>query len=95
MILVVVDHLSKYSHFCALNHPYTTSSVTQIFMDQIFYLPGIPYSIISYHDTNFTSHSLTKLFHLTGTKLDMSSGYHPQIDGQTEVTNRCLETYLR
>ena len=36
MILVVVDLLSKYSHFCALNHPYTTSSFTQIFMDQMF-----------------------------------------------------------
>jgi len=81
VILVVVDRLSKYSHFCALSHPYTASSVTQIFMDQIFHLHGIPSSIVSDHDGTFTSHFWTELFRHTGTKLKMSSGYHPQIDG--------------
>jgi hypothetical protein len=33
-IMVVVDHLSKYAHFCALQHPFTTSNVAQLFMDQ-------------------------------------------------------------
>ena len=94
VILVVVDRLSKYSHFCALNHPYTASSVAQIFMDQIFRLHGIPSSIVSDRDATFRSHFWTELFHLTGTKLKMSSGYHPQIDGQTKVTNKFLETYL-
>ena len=90
MILVVVDHLSKYSHFCALNHPYTTSLVAQIFMDQIFHLYGIPSSIVSDHDATFTSH-----FRLTGTKPNIILGYHPQTYGQTEFINKCLETYLR
>ena len=88
VILVVVDRLSKYSHFCALIHPYTASSVTQIFMDQIFHLHGIPSSIVSDRDTTFTSNFWTELFHLTGTKLKMSSRYHPQTDDQTEVTNK-------
>ena len=94
VILVVVDRLSKYSHFCALNHPYTASSVAQIFMDQIFRLHGIPSSIVSDHDATFTSHFWTELFHLTCTKLKMISRYQPQTNGQTEVTNKCLETYL-
>ena len=78
IILVVVDRLSKYSHFCALIHPYTASLVAQIFMDQIFRLHGIPSSIVSDRDATFTSHFWTKLFHHTGTKLNINSGYHPQ-----------------
>ena len=88
LIFVVVDWISKYSHFCALSHPYTASSMAQIFMDQIFRLHGIPSSIVLDRKTTFTSHFWTELFRLTGTKLKMSLGYHPQIDGQTEVTNK-------
>ena len=54
VILFVVDRLSNYIHFCALNHLHTTSSVTQFFMDQIFYLHGIPSSIVSDCDGTFT-----------------------------------------
>ena len=89
IILVVVDRISKYSHFCALIHPYTTSSITQIFMDKIFLLHGIPSSIVSERNATFTSHFL-----LTDTKLNMSSFYHPPIDGLNEVINNYWETYL-
>ena len=81
MILVVVDHLSKYSHFCALIHPYTTSSVAQSFMDQIFHLHGIPSSIVLDRDATFTSNFWTELFNHAGTKMNMISVYQPQIDG--------------
>lgn len=55
IIFVAVDHLSKYSHFIPLNHPYTTSSVARVFMDNIFKLHGMPLSIVSDHDSVFTS----------------------------------------
>jgi hypothetical protein len=54
IVLLVVDHLSKYLHFCALQHSFTTSIVAQVFMDNIFKLHGIPHSILSDRDPTFT-----------------------------------------
>jgi hypothetical protein len=55
VIMVLVDKLSKYAHFCSLQHPFTPSSIAQIFLDQIFKLHGMLTSIVSDHDPTFTS----------------------------------------
>jgi hypothetical protein len=63
-IMVVVDHLSKYAHFCALQHPFTTSIVAQLFMDHVFKLHGMPHSIVYDQDPTFTSNFWQELFRL-------------------------------
>jgi hypothetical protein len=70
MILVVVDRFTKYSHFFPLKHPYSATSVAQVFL-------GIPQSIISDRDRVFLSVFWTELFKLLKTDLKISSIYHP------------------
>ena len=94
-ITVTVDRLTKYAHFVTLKHPFTASTIAKIFIANIVRLHGVPSSIVSDRDKVFISSFWCTLFQLQGTSLCMSSSYHPQSDGQTEVINRVLEQYLR
>ena len=94
-IIVVVDKLRKFAHFLALKHPYTAATISQFFMDHISKLYGMPDKIFSDRDPLFLSNFWKELFRVHETKLAHSTSYHPQSDGQTDVLNRCLETYLR
>lgn len=95
IIIVVVDMLSKFVHFGVLSTDYSTNSVVEYFVNTIIKLHGYPLSIISDKNKLFTSRFWKELQRLSGTKLNLSSNYHPQIDGQTKVVNRWLENYLR
>jgi hypothetical protein len=83
VIMVVVDRLSKYAHFCALPHPFTPAMVVQVFVDHIFKLHGMPTSIVFDRDPTFTNTFWQEFFKLQSTQLNMSISYHPQSDDQT------------
>jgi len=95
VVLAVVDRFSKYAHFIAMSHPYTTATVADAFMNNIYKLHGLLASIVSDRDLVFFSRFWKDLFAYQGVQLLHSTAYHLQTNGQTEVVNRCLEQYLR
>jgi hypothetical protein len=95
VILTVVDRFSKFAHFIPVGHLYSAASVAKTFFDNIVRLHGFLASIVSDRDPVFTSHLWTELFQLSGTRLCTSSAFHPQTDGQLEVTNKIITIYLR
>lgn len=92
--MVVIDKFSKYAHFIPMSHPYTTLTVAQAYLNNIYKLHDLPQVIILDRDRVFTGTVWQELFKLSETTLNMSSSYHPQIDGQTERLNQCLEIVL-
>jgi hypothetical protein len=58
--------------------------IAHIFMDNLYKLYGLPQCIASDGDVIFTSNFWKSLMNMLGVKLNFSSAYHPQSDGQTE-----------
>ena len=73
VILVVVNRLTKFAHFVAVKHPYTASSIAELFLDNIAKLHGLPQSIVTYRDTIFVSTFWRELFKLYKVNLAMST----------------------
>ncbi|GJP47876.1 hypothetical protein CLOM_g7051 [Closterium sp. NIES-68] len=94
-ILVVVDRLTKMAHFIACQQTITAEQTAQLFIANVIRLHGLPSAIISDRDPKFTSKFWRHLWDQFGTKLQFSSAYHPQTDGQTERVNQTMEQLIR
>ncbi|GJP41692.1 hypothetical protein CLOM_g1330 [Closterium sp. NIES-68] len=94
-ILVVIDKFYRMGHFIPTLTTARTEETAQLFVRYIISQQGIPTTLISNRDPKFTSKFWKELMSLLGTKLAMSSAYHPQTDGQTERLNQIVEQLLR
>jgi hypothetical protein len=94
-IWVIVDRLTKVSHFILVKTTYSGPQLVELYMSRIICLHGVPKKIVSNRGTQFTLKFWERLHETLDTQLRFSSAYHPQIDGQTERVNQILEDMLR
>ncbi|GJU53779.1 putative reverse transcriptase domain-containing protein [Tanacetum coccineum] len=94
-IWVIVDRLTKSAHFLPMREDDTLEKLTRQYLKEVVSKHGVRVSIISDRDGKFTSHFWKSLNKALGTRLDMSTFYHPKTDGQSERTIQTLEDMLR
>nr|GEY27749.1 putative reverse transcriptase domain-containing protein [Tanacetum cinerariifolium] len=87
--------LTNSAHFLPVKTTDNMENLTQLYLKEVVCRHGVPISIISDRDSKFTSMFWRSLQEVLGTRLDMSTGYHPKTDGQSERTIQTLEDMLR
>jgi transposase InsO family protein len=106
-----VDRLTKVAHFIHVKTTYSRAKHPEVYMSRIVCLHGVPKKIMSDRGSQFTSKFWEKIMSDRGSqftskfweklhksmhnKINFSSAYHPQTNGQTERTNQILEDMLR
>ena len=94
-VWVVVDRLTNSTHFLPVGTDYSPDKLAELYIKEIVWLHGIPISIILNRDSRFTSRFWEKLQEALGTRLNFSTTFHPQTDGQSERVIQILEDMLR
>jgi hypothetical protein len=92
---VVICRLTSMVHLIPINTSTTAKDLSWKYLREVVRLHGLASSIVSDRDSKFTSKWWRELHQLLGTKLLMSTSFHPQTDGQTERANRSIGQILR
>ncbi|GKE63561.1 reverse transcriptase domain-containing protein [Tanacetum coccineum] len=93
-IWVILDRLTKSAHFLPMRENDPIEKLTILYMKEVVTRHGIPVSIICDHDSRFMSNFWRSFQKALGTRLDMSTAYHPQTDRQSKRTIQILEDML-
>ena len=94
-VLTVVDRFSKMVRFIALPKLPSAKETAEIMLNHVFRIHGFPRDIVSDRGPQFISRYWKEFCKLIGAKVSLTSGYHPEANGQTERLNQQLETGLR
>ena len=92
---MIVDRLTKSAHFVAVRMTFALDRFCRLYIREIVRLHGVLVSIVLDRDPRFTAHFLKSFQKAMGTRLMMSTAFHPQTDGQSERTIQVLEDMLR
>ena len=91
----MVDRFTKSAHFLPVRTTFTVDQLAELYVREIVRLHGVPKSIVSDRDPKFTSKFWQSLQREMGTRLKLSTTFHPQTEGQSERTIQILEDMLR
>ena len=94
-VWVIVDRLTKSAHFLVVRMTFALERFCRLYIREIVRLHGVPVSIVSDKDPRFTVHFWKSFQKAMGTRLTMSTTFHPQTDGQSKRTIQVLEDMLR
>ncbi|KAI2645678.1 Transposon Tf2-6 polyprotein [Labeo rohita] len=94
-ILVIVDRFSKFCRLIPLQGLPTAWNTAKLLFDQVFRPYGLPEDIVSDRGPQFISRVWKAFFRLLGVTVSLSSGYHPQTNGQTERKIQEVGRFLR
>uniref|UniRef100_A0A8C1QTJ1 Gypsy retrotransposon integrase-like protein 1 n=1 Tax=Cyprinus carpio TaxID=7962 RepID=A0A8C1QTJ1_CYPCA len=95
VVLTVVDRFSKAAHFIPLPKLPSAKETAVAVVDHVFRLHGLPIDVVSDRGPQFVSKFWREFCRLLGATVSLSSGFHPQSNGQTERANQDLERVLR
>ncbi|XP_060754879.1 serine hydrolase-like protein isoform X1 [Neoarius graeffei] len=95
VILTIVDRFSKMTHFVPLPKLPTAKETARVVLEHVFGVHGLPRDIVSDQGPQFSASFWKEFCHLLGATACLSSGFHPQSNGQTERMNQELEKALR
>ena len=90
-----MDRLTKSAHFLATSETASFDKLAQLYINEIISRHGVPLSIVCDRDPRFVSNFWNSLQTQLGTRVNLSTAYHPQTDGQSERTIQTLEDMLR
>ena len=94
-VWVIVDKLTKSVHFISVKINYSMDQVAELYVKEIVRLHGVPLYIVSDRDLRFTSRFWKELQSAWGTRLNFSTTFHPQTNGQSERLIQVLKDMLR
>ena len=86
-IWVIVNRLTKTAHLVAIHDSWEIDKLVNIYLKEVVKLHGVPRDIISDREPRFQARFWKALQEAFGTKLQFSSSYHLETDGQTERVN--------
>ena len=94
-VWVIVDWLTKSAHFLAVRITFTLERFYRLYNREIVLLHGVPVSIVSDRDPRLTTYFWKSFQKAVGTRLTMSTAFHPLTDGQSERIIQVLEDMRR